>query len=282
VKVPKSRASRGFLFLRRTRPEKKFWCLYQQPHFHEEVSAMEGMMFADAVTASWHDRLRRGWMTLTSFALQATAALVLLLLPLLRPIGLPSLRQLSTPVSLGHQGDSGQQPHPVRPQTRSMPVIVPDPVLVFRQSPNVQPASPSYDGDATSGPPGPIIPGTQFGDERGVPHLFDDGVRPVLPTPAPVTRTIRLSQMSEGSLIRRVQPVYPALARSARIQGVVVLDATISKQGVIENLRLISGHPMLAPAAIDAVRQWRYKPYILNGEPVEVETQVTVNFSLNN
>jgi protein TonB len=86
--------------------------------------------------------------------------------------------------------------------------------------------------------------------------------------------------MSEGDLVRKIVPTYPPLARSARIQGTVVLHAMISKQGTIENLRLLSGHPLLAPAAIDAVRQWRYRPYILNNEPVEVETQITVNFSL--
>jgi protein TonB len=66
----------------------------------------------------------------------------------------------------------------------------------------------------------------------------------------------------------------------ARIQGSVLLQAEISKDGSIQNLRLISGHPMLAPAAIEAVKQWKYRPYILNGEPVEVETQITVNFTL--
>jgi protein TonB len=86
--------------------------------------------------------------------------------------------------------------------------------------------------------------------------------------------------MSEGDLVHKVLPAYPPLARSARIQGTVVLAAMISKLGTIENLRLLSGHPMLAPAAIEAVRQWRYRPYILNSEPVEVETQITVNFSL--
>jgi protein TonB len=70
------------------------------------------------------------------------------------------------------------------------------------------------------------------------------------------------------------------LARSARIQGTVVLQAIISKQGTIENLTVLTGHPMLAPAAIEAVRQWRYHPYILNNEPVAVETQIKVNFSL--
>jgi protein TonB len=66
----------------------------------------------------------------------------------------------------------------------------------------------------------------------------------------------------------------------ARIQGPVVLEAVISKAGKIENLRLVSGHPMLAAAAIDAVSQWRYRPYILNGDEIEVETEITVNFVL--
>jgi protein TonB len=88
------------------------------------------------------------------------------------------------------------------------------------------------------------------------------------------------SGVVSGLLLRKVQPNYPPLARQARIQGVVVLQAQISKEGAIENLQLISGHPMLAPAAIEAVKQWKYKPYLLNGEPVEVETQVQVNFTL--
>ncbi len=93
---------------------------------------------------------------------------------------------------------------------------------------------------------------------------------------------VRVSQgVSNGLLIRKVQPAYPPLARQARIQGQVLLQAQISKDGTIENLQLISGHPMLAPAAIEAVKQWRYKPYMLNGEPVAVDTQVVVNFTLS-
>ena len=84
----------------------------------------------------------------------------------------------------------------------------------------------------------------------------------------------------EGNLIYRVQPIYPALAQAGRVQGVVVLRAVISRAGTIENLQVLSGHPLLTNAAIAAVRQWRYRPYVLNGEPVEVETQVTVNFIL--
>jgi protein TonB len=86
--------------------------------------------------------------------------------------------------------------------------------------------------------------------------------------------------MLEGSLIHRVEPLYPPLARTARIQGSVVLAAVISKAGTIDDLRLVSGHPLLAKAAIDAVSQWRYRPYVLNGDVIEVETQITVNFLL--
>jgi protein TonB len=87
--------------------------------------------------------------------------------------------------------------------------------------------------------------------------------------------------MMEGNLIYRVQPQYPALARQARVQGIVVLRAMISREGKIENLQVISGHPLLVQSAMDAVRQWRYRPYFLNNEPVGVETQVTVNFTLS-
>jgi len=87
--------------------------------------------------------------------------------------------------------------------------------------------------------------------------------------------------MMEGNLIHSVQPQYPPLAIQARIQGAVVLRAVISREGTIENLQLISGHPILVRAAMDAVRRWRYHPYSLNREPVEVETLVTVNFVLS-
>jgi protein TonB len=86
--------------------------------------------------------------------------------------------------------------------------------------------------------------------------------------------------MMEGNLIYRVEPKYPPLARQARVQGSVVLRAIISRSGTIENLQVLSGHPLLTGSAVDAVKQWRYRPYILNGEPVDVETEVTVNFIL--
>jgi protein TonB len=86
--------------------------------------------------------------------------------------------------------------------------------------------------------------------------------------------------MMEGSLIHRVDPIYPSLARAARIQGTVILAAVIGRDGSVQHLQIMTGHPLLTAAAIDAVRQWRYRPYLLNGEAIEVDTQVTVNFIL--
>ena len=79
--------------------------------------------------------------------------------------------------------------------------------------------------------------------------------------------------------IVKVQPAYPPLAKQARIQGVVILEAIIGKDGAVTEVKVISGHPLLQQAAIDAVSQWKYKPTLLNGEPVEVVTTVTVNFA---
>lgn len=103
---------------------------------------------------------------------------------------------------------------------------------------------------------------------------------PVAPKPS-ASGPLRVSQgVAQGFLVHEVKPAYPPLARQARIQGTVMLQAVIGRDGRIENLQVISGHPMLSPAAIEAVRQWRYRPYTLNGEPVEVETAITVNFVL--
>jgi TonB family protein len=81
-------------------------------------------------------------------------------------------------------------------------------------------------------------------------------------------------------LLKRVAPLYPPLARQARIQGTVVLNIVINKSGEVRDVQLYSGHPMLAPAAIEAVKQWRYRPYEQNGQPVEIKTTVQVNFTL--
>jgi periplasmic protein TonB len=238
------------------------------------------ILFADSLGSSRPELARRGWSTLTSFALQALVATVLLLLSIFRPTGLPTLRQISTPISLG-------EPQPLAPAgpVRRGPVTAPahTPIIVFRQPSQIPSVVPNAGGDTAPAVPatGPYVSGPGGGDRNGVSGLFNEGTQPLpFAPPKPAPSHLRLSHIDEGNLIRKVQPVYPALARSARIQGVVLLQATISKEGTIENLRVLSGHPLLTAAAIDAVRQWRYRPYVLNGVPVGVETQITVNFSL--
>jgi periplasmic protein TonB len=239
-------------------------------------------MFDRTPNSSWDDHSRRGLTTLTSFGLQGLAVAVLLVLPLLRPQGLPSFHQISTPISWGRPAI---EPSTLRARMSGSSAATSTPAeITFRQPSRIPKGTQSNGDDAPPqiGTTGPAIPGIETGDPNGVRNLFATGSRPIVPTvrPTPTVAPLRVSRMSEGNLIRKVQPAYPALARTARIQGTVVLQAVISKQGAIENLKVLSGHPMLVQAAIEAVSQWRYRPYILNNEPVEVETQITVNFSL--
>lgn len=101
------------------------------------------------------------------------------------------------------------------------------------------------------------------------------------PKPPQAVQQIRVTTMEPAMVISRPQLVYPQLAKAARIQGVVRLEAIISKAGTIERLQVLSGHPTLIQAALDAVSQWRYRPTILNGEPVEVVTTIDVHFTLS-
>jgi protein TonB len=99
--------------------------------------------------------------------------------------------------------------------------------------------------------------------------------------PAPVKRIHIAARVEEANLIHDVTPTYPPEAGRARIEGMVVLLAVIGKDGTVQDVRVESGLPILAQAAIDAVRQWRYRPYMLNGEPVEVDSRITINFTLS-
>jgi protein TonB len=237
-------------------------------------------MFDDALNSSWNERSRRGFTTSISFGLQALVVGALLILPLLRPAGLPLLRRLTTPVSVGQP----DKPPAVRPQAGTNPPQRTIPIdTTFRMPAHIPNQIPVGDeGPPDNGLSGPNIPGAPGpGSPDGLLNLPESGTRPIMPvTPVPASHPISISHMSEGNLVHKILPTYPALARTARLQGQVVLQAVISKQGTIENLKVLAGHPMLVPAAIEAVRQWRYRPYILNNEPVEVETQITVNFSL--
>ncbi len=131
-------------------------------------------------------------------------------------------------------------------------------------------------GGVPGGTPGGVIGGIISATAVAPPPPKVEAPKPVAPQRIKVGGNVQ-----KANLIHQPKPVYPPLARQARIQGTVKLNAIISKEGAIEQLTLVTGHPLLVPSAMDAVRQWRYKPTLLNGEPVEVITQIDVNFTLS-
>jgi protein TonB len=135
---------------------------------------------------------------------------------------------------------------------------------------------------------GGVVGGLSGGVASGVLGGILGGVSAAPPPPpppvekkAPPSRIRVGGNVQSAKLVRQPKPVYPQLAKQARIQGVVKLHALISKEGTIENLTVISGHPLLVPSALEAVKQWVYQPTQLNGEPVGVETEIDVNFTLS-
>ncbi|HZP16854.1 MAG TPA: energy transducer TonB [Terriglobales bacterium] len=214
----------------------------------------------------------RRWAALFSFALQATVVAAILVFPLLYPRSLPEAfarRRIFVPAS--------GNPAPVRAAERSHAGrIAPTIPTVVRQGPSIRPVSPIAGSDTGAQLPLGLA---DLGNGAGVPHsILSDFTRLVVPPPPP--RVARPSVMMQGSLIHRVEPRYPAIAVQTRTEGSVIIKAVISREGRIEQAEVMSGPALLAMAAMDAVRQWRYRPYVLNGEPVEVETEITVNFTL--
>jgi periplasmic protein TonB len=243
-------------------------------------------MFEDSLIESGGKlRTKRGMTTTLSFILQVALIGVLVLIPLLFTEALPKTQLMTFLVA---------PPPPPPPPPPAAPVkivkqIQTDIINGQLRTPTKIPEKVQMIKEEEAPPPMSSMAGVVGGVPGGVPGGQMGGVIGGIISSAPVAvpkvatpQRVRVSQgVTQGLLIKRIQPAYPPLARQARIQGTVLLQAEISKNGDIENLRLISGHPMLAPAAIEAVKQWKYRPYILNGEPVEVETQITVNFTLS-
>jgi protein TonB len=229
-----------------------------------------------ASTNSYAPNPRRGWATLTSFAVQATAVALALFLPLLRPGLLPQLDLTPhlVPIFMPHvaapavhSSSAAHSDSSLAPPVLTAPTVVP--VNVDR-SPDPQ----------TSEPEASCLQCVPIAGQTAIPGGMDViplAAAPPLPKLAPKPR---MSVMMDGYLTRRVQPDYPPLAKQARVQGPVEIAAVISKSGTIENLQVLRGNPMLIPAALNAVKQWRYRPYILNGDPIEVDTKITVTFVL--
>jgi len=243
-------------------------------------------MFEDSLIESGGKlKTKRGWTSIVSFGIQIGIIGVMVLIPLIFTEALPKGQMMFLLVA--------PPPPPPPPPPAAAPVHVvkqvqSDIINGELRTPTKIPKKILENLKEDEAPPQMAATGVVGGVPGGVPGGSMGGVigsvlssTPVaVPKIATPQRGRVSSGVSTGLLIRKVPPTYPPLARQARIQGVVVLQAQISKEGNIQNLQLISGHPMLAPAAIEAVKQWKYKPYLLNGEPVEVDTQVQVNFTL--
>jgi len=249
-------------------------------------------LFADVLLeADTTERRRRRWAATSSIMVQAMVVGLSLLIPLMFTEALPRQQLLTFLIAPA-------PPPPPPPPAAAIPVKVvrqvseleggrlrapsriPEKIQMIKE----EEAPPlTAGGGVVGGVPGGV-PGGQLGGVIGgiISSTSKLSSVPKLAVPEAPKR-MRISQgVTRGMRLSTPEPEYPQIARMAKITGDVVLTAVISRNGDIQNLTVISGHPLLIPAAMKAVRQWRYRPFLLNGEPVEVETTITVTFKLSN
>jgi protein TonB len=239
-------------------------------------------MFEDSLLESAGKiKTRTRYTTLLSFALQITVIGILVLIPLIYTEALPAKAMMTMLVA----PPPPPPPPPPPAQVVKVQKITTEIVDGALRTPTKIPEKIKKIVEEEAPPPAASmgVPGAVGGVPGGTAGGVLGGVLSAANATPPRVQPQRIrvsSGVAAGRLINKVQPVYPPIAKSARVQGKVILQAQISKNGTIEGLRVVSGHPMLTQAAIDAVSRWRYQPYILNGEPVEVDTQVEVTFTL--
>ena len=232
-------------------------------------------MFEDSTFESM-SRIRtrsRDWMFAT-FAFNSSILLVLVVIPLIYPHALPQIASAILMEAPVKEANPVVRPEHAQPAPTQMPAGV---LLAPSRIPD-KPWIPAA--------PEPPMPGDVVSLDNGMngagstdnPFSGRSAHPDVRPVAVPAQRVS--SGIMAGMLIRKILPDYPAVPRAMHLEGTVVLEATISRTGTIENLRVVSGPALLQQAALNAVQQWRYRPYLLNGEPVEVETTVNVQFTL--
>ncbi len=239
-------------------------------------------------------KTRKPWTVLLSFLIQTVLIGLLILIPLIYTDSLPKA-QLTSFLVAPPPPPPPPPPPAATPPPKVVKVIprqfdagrlmapkkIPKDIAMIKEE-DMPPPSAGVVGGVAGGVPG----GAGGGVIGGIIGAVPSAAPPPPPPKAvekPVTpQRIRVGgNVSAANLIKKITPVYPPLAKQARIQGTVRFTAIIGKDGTIQNLQMISGHPLLIAAAQDAVRQWVYKPTLLNGEPVEVVTQIDVNFTLS-
>ncbi len=240
-------------------------------------------------------KTHRTWTVMVSFCLQCLLIAVAVLIPLIYYDALPRTQLTGFLVAPPPPPPPPPPPSPAMPKVVKIiprqfdagklmaPKAIPKQIAVIREE---DLAPPTGGGGGVVGGVGGGVPGGSLG---GVIGGIISAASSMAPPPPPVRvatpsgpQRIRVGgNVQQAKAIRQPRPLYPVLAKQARIQGVVHFTAIIGKDGTIQNLTLISGHPLLVPAAQEAVKQWIYRPTLLNGEPVEVITQIDVNFTLS-
>jgi len=243
-------------------------------------------MFEEMVLSSPKSkRTNKPWTVVVSMIVQVLLLVILILIPLIYTEALP--RAMMSSILLAPPPPPPPPPPPAavqvvraRPVVRLMeagrlvaPKAIPQNVNIIKEE--ELPPDAGMQGVA-GGVPGGIAGGSMGGVLGGV-----IGGKTAPPPPKVAPRRVMVGgNVQAARLVNKVQPIYPPLARQTRISGTVKLHAVIGKDGTVQQLQLVSGHPLLVQAALDAVKQWRYQPTLLNGEPVEVETEIDVIFSL--
>ena len=237
-------------------------------------------MFADTLLESApHPAHRAAWSKLASVLLQSVALAVLLAIPLFH---VERLQFVPPPPSIQMTSVEQQPAVHEQPATASMstapalPNKIVEPKWIPRhvaEGDNVPPMSTS----TSLGPPCEV----NCGNAIPITNLIISGPPMISVTQPHPAKPLRVSVMELGGLIHKVLPEYPIVAKQIHLEGAVVLMATVGKDGRVEHVQAMSGPPLLVRPAMIAVEQWQYRPYLLNQEPVVVQTQITVNFVLN-
>jgi protein TonB len=237
-------------------------------------------LFHDSLIVSGaKSRPRNPWAAVGSVTLLSLLLLALVVIPLFHTDTLPKRETLTMlfvpPPAAASAVTTFRAPTPTY---TSKSISIPTAMRMTEEAPSPPPETA---GGIVGGVPGGVVGGIPGGMPSEV--LRSTGSAPVLAqTFAPTPNRIRVpAQIAEANLVYDVTPKYPPEAGRARIEGTVVLLAVIAKDGTVEDVRVKSGLSVLAQAAIEAVKQWRYRPYLLNGEPVEVDSQITINFTLS-
>jgi periplasmic protein TonB len=253
---------------------------YEKEQRPVSSSLQKGDLFYDSLIVSGaKSRPRNPWAAVASVTLLSLLLLALVVVPLFHTDTLPK-RETLTMLYLPPTAEASNAttlPVPTFTSTsKPTNIRIPRAVHTTQEAPS-PPVDPT--GGLVGGVPGGVVGGIPGGALGEV--LRSTGSAPVLAT-TPAPKRIRVpAPMAEANLVYDVAPKYPPEAGRARIEGTVVLLAVIGKDGTVQDVRVEKGLPVLAQAAIEAVKQWRYRPYLLNGEPVEVDSHITINFTLS-